>query len=155
MACSERIDAGVFSRSRPTELASAEDLKRRFSFIVLAALACIVLMGYAGETLAHASLAKSDPPSRGALAQAPAELRLWFSEQIEPGYAQLSVQDEHESTLVAGKGTVSKDDSRLVTLKLHPLAPGKYTVRYKVLSVVGHAVNSSYVFSIKPTSGDR
>jgi copper resistance protein C len=110
-------------------------------------------MGYAGETLAHASLVKSDPPSRAALAQSPTEVRLWFSEPIEPAYAEVSVLDARESAVVSGKGAVAKDNSRLVTLKLHPLAPGRYTVKYKVLSVDGHAVDSSYVFVIKPPPG--
>ena len=135
------------------ELAKAAAPKQVLSFVLPATLVCISLMGYAGETLAHAALVKSDPPARGALAHAPSEVRLWFSEPIEPAYAEVSVLDARESAVVAGKGAVPKDNSRLVTLKLHPLAPGRYTVKYKVLSVDGHALNSSYVFDIKPPPG--
>jgi methionine-rich copper-binding protein CopC len=45
--------------------------------------------------------------------------------------------------------TVSKDDAKRLSLSLPPLGPGRYTVRFRVLSVDGHVVESNLTFTIK------
>ena len=120
-----------------------------------AAVAGILLANFAGDTLAHASLVRSEPSRRATLASAPSELRLWFNEPIEPAYADVAVFDQQGTAVVSGKGSVTRDDPKRVTLNLPALAPGKYTVKYKVLSVDGHVVDWSYAFTIAAPSGAR
>ena len=45
--------------------------------------------------------------------------------------------------------TVGPDDPRKLSVTLPALGPGQYAVRYRVLSVDGHVVESSFVFSVK------
>lgn len=44
------------------------------------------------------------------------------------------------------------DDPRSNYLELPELAPGKYTVKFRVLSIDGHVVDSDYLFGIKKKS---
>lgn len=109
----------------------------------------LLLLASPGSARAHASLVKSDPPRRAQIDQAPPELRLWFNEAIEAAFADIVVLDEKGATVAAGKGSVSKDEPKRVNLKLPALGPGKYTVKYKVLSVDGHVVDWSFMFTVK------
>ena len=45
------------------------------------------------SVVAHAMLVKAEPARRAALAKAPAQVRLWFNEEVEKDYAALTVLD--------------------------------------------------------------
>jgi methionine-rich copper-binding protein CopC len=51
---------------------------------------CVV---HVAPALAHSMLVKAEPPRRALLAKAPAQVRLWFNEEIEGDYASLVVLD--------------------------------------------------------------
>jgi methionine-rich copper-binding protein CopC len=44
---------------------------------------------------------------------------------------------------------VGPDDLKRLSVGVSPLAPGTYTVRYRVLSVDGHVVESEFSFTIR------
>ena len=99
--------------------------------------------------LAHAMLVKAEPARRAALAKAPTQVRLWFNEGVEKDYAALTVLDESKRGITEVIPTISADDPKSIVLPLPELAPGKYTVKFRVLSVDGHVVDSSYDFTVK------
>lgn len=100
--------------------------------------------------LAHAMLVKAEPPRRAVLTQPPAQVRLWFNEEIEKDYASLAVQDAAKAAPVTEtKPHVAADDPKSIVLPLPELEAGKYTVKFRVLSVDGHVVDSSYDFTVK------
>jgi methionine-rich copper-binding protein CopC len=103
----------------------------------------------APESLAHATLTRSEPGRRAVLARSPAQIRLWFSERIERGYSSISVLDAAGHTVSSATATVSPDDPMLLVLDLPTLAPGQYTVHYRVNSVDGHIVDARYVFTVE------
>jgi methionine-rich copper-binding protein CopC len=98
--------------------------------------------------LAHAMLTKSEPPRRAQLTQPPAQVRLWFNEEVEKDYASLTVSHA-DKPVTEVKPQVSADDPKSILLPLPELSPGKYTVKFRVLSVDGHVVDSSYDFTVK------
>lgn len=103
----------------------------------------------APDAHAHAQLVKSDPAQRAAVRDAPSQVRLWFNERIEGAYATLSVEDASGKPVTDLKPVVPADDPKSLFLLLPALTPGTYTVNYRVLSVDGHIVESSYDFTIK------
>lgn len=120
----------------------------------------LILIGAVGLVLcvdaaAHALLVKSDPARRATLRHPPREVRLWFSERLEPAYAKLTVLDAADKPVTDADAVVSENDGKLLTLRLPSLAAGTYTVKYKVLSVDGHANASQFSFTIKNDSGAR
>ena len=98
---------------------------------------------------AHSQLARSQPARSAAVARAPERVRLWFSERLEPAFATLSVWSEAGGQVDAGDAAVDAADPTLLSVSTPNLAPGRYTVRYRVLSVDGHIVESSFAFTVK------
>lgn len=117
--------------------------------------AALVSIACAPAALAHAALVKSEPARRAALTRPPAHVRLWFNEKIEPAYATIHIARDGVGPLTHQPARVAKDDPKLLVLELPALGPGSYTVKYRVLSVDGHSVESAYVFSVKKAAGSK
>lgn len=98
---------------------------------------------------AHAFLLTSSPARRAVLSHTPARAALWFNERLESAYSTVSVETEAGARVDRGDVTVGPDDPRKLSVTLPALEPGRYVVRYRVLSVDGHLVESSFVFSVK------
>jgi methionine-rich copper-binding protein CopC len=116
------------------------------SLIVLAGMICLL---QTGEAFAHAQLVKSRPAPRASLKEPPHEVRLWFNEQLEPAFSIATVVNNEGKVISSEAAQVDDDDPKLLVLRLPVLAPGKYEVRYQVLSVDGHTVESSFRFSVR------
>ena len=99
--------------------------------------------------LAHALLVKAEPPRRAVLAKAPAQVQLWFNEEIEDVYSSLVVLDSEKHPVRDVKFQVAPDDRKSIVLLLPELAFWKYSVKFRVLSVDGHVVASSFDFTVK------
>jgi methionine-rich copper-binding protein CopC len=101
------------------------------------------------SALAHSMLVKAEPPRRAVLTKSPTQVRLWFNEKIEGDYASLVVLDVKKQPITDIKPTLSPDDQKSIVLPLPELAPGKYSVKFRVLSVDGHVVESTFDFTVK------
>jgi len=99
--------------------------------------------------LAHAVLVKSIPAQRSSLTESPPRVELWFNERLEPAYSRAAVTDEAGTQIDLRDALVSKEDARRLSLSLPPLRPGRYAVKFRVLSVDGHVVESSLTFTVK------
>ena len=119
---------------------------------VIAALAVTLVALLPAVGHAHARLVKSDPSARATIARAPEAVRLWFNERLEPAYSSASVWSAAGAELGREPAAVDATDPKLLKLRLPPLAPGRYQVRYRVLSVDGHVVEDSFFFTLKANS---
>jgi copper resistance protein C len=104
---------------------------------------------------AHSQLVKAEPPRRAVLTKSPTQVRLWFNENIEGDYASLVVLDDKKQSISDERPTLAPDDPKSIVLSVPELAPGKYSVKFRVLSVDGHVVESSYDFSIKGRAQEK
>jgi copper resistance protein C len=112
-----------------------------------AALLAGALAGPSAE--AHAFLVRSSPPHRAVLGRAPERVDLWFNERLEAAYSTASVWSEAGGQVDARDVTVAPDDPRRLSVSLRTRAAGLYTVKYRVLSVDGHVVDSRITFTVK------
>jgi len=112
---------------------------------VMAMMACVPV----APALAHSMLVKAEPPRRAVLAKTPAQVRLWFNEELEGEYASLIVFDAEKHPVTEIKPQLAPDDPKSIVLPLPELTPGKYSVKFRVLSVDGHVVESSFDFTVK------
>ncbi len=103
----------------------------------------------AASALAHSMLVKAEPARRAVLTKAPNQVRLWFNEKIEGDYASLIVLDDKKQSITDIKPTLASDDPKSIILPLPELLPGKYSIKFRVLSVDGHVVESSFDFTVK------
>ncbi len=100
----------------------------------LIGVALLLMLAVPDSALAHAVLLRSDPPSAQRLAAAPAEVRLLFSEPIDPQFSRVQVLDSSGAQVDRGDSRV---DDTLLTVSLRTGLPdGVYTVMYRSLSTI-------------------
>jgi methionine-rich copper-binding protein CopC len=76
-------------------------------------------------------------------------VELWFNERLEPAYSTVAVLDEAGRQVDARDARVGPEDGKRLAVTLPPLVPGSYVVRFRVLSVDGHLVESTFPFTVK------
>jgi methionine-rich copper-binding protein CopC len=120
----------------------------RRTFLTASAL---VLASMATEVQAHARLEKAAPPAGGAVAAAPQEIRLTFSEAVEPRLSGIVLSDAAGKKIATGQPTADpKDRAELVVPLPQPLTPGVYKVEWHAISADTHKTRGAFSFTIKP-----
>jgi methionine-rich copper-binding protein CopC len=76
-------------------------------------------------------------------------VRLRFSEPLEPAFARVSVWNG-QAQVDLQDARVEPDEPTELTVGLPTLGPGSYTVKFRVLSVDGHVVESDLTFTVRP-----
>jgi hypothetical protein len=94
---------------------------------------------------AHAFLDQATPPVGSTLSASPPEVRLQFSEQLEPRFSRLAVVDAGGRDVTSGQTQIS---GVTMAVRLRPLSSGTYEVRWHALSVDTHATEGSYRFTV-------
>jgi methionine-rich copper-binding protein CopC len=112
-------------------------------------LAAAMGAGLTAPAFPHAALVRSTPSARATLSRVPARVELWFNERLEPAYSSLSVQNASGVPVDQRDVLVGPDDRRRLSVGVPALSPGRYVVRYRVLSVDGHVVESTFAFTVK------
>ena len=98
----------------------------------------------------HAILSQAAPPVGGTVSAAPREIRLTFSEGIEPAFSRIELARADGQPIRTGPATVDPRDNTQLVLALPPLAPGRYRIRWRVVSVDTHPTEGDYTFEIRP-----
>ncbi|MBC6963351.1 MAG: copper resistance protein CopC [Nitrosomonas sp.] len=129
-------------------LVKKNNIKVKLRGVVMAFIS-MVLLSNSNVVLAHAALTKAEPARRAVLVESPKQVRLWFNEEIEADYASLVLLDASGKALTDQKPLVHPDDAKSIYLELPSLVGGQYTIKFRVLSVDGHVVDSEYKFTIK------
>jgi copper transport protein len=96
---------------------------------------------------AHVTLVASRPAAGATLAASPSNLRLEFSEPVEPAVAHVSiVAPDGQSTAL----TVANEphDAHVIMATLSGLGSGTFRVNWHVLSEDGHPVGGSFLFTV-------
>jgi methionine-rich copper-binding protein CopC len=113
------------------------------------ACAFLLLLLLPSPAFAHAYLVKSVPAGRATLYSSPGKIQLWFNERLEAKYSSASVYGPEGERVDANNAQVSADDPKQLSVALKPISAGRYTVKFRVLSVDGHVVEQSYPFTIR------
>jgi methionine-rich copper-binding protein CopC len=98
---------------------------------------------------AHAYLVKSVPAGRATLFASPVKIQLWFNERLESRYSSVSVTDPDGKRVDLDNAQVLAEDPKQLAIGIKTLRAGKYTVKFRVLSVDGHVVEQSFPFTIR------
>jgi methionine-rich copper-binding protein CopC len=97
----------------------------------------------------HAYLVKSSPARRAVLSSAPVRVVLWFNERLEAQFSQASVWNTARQQVDGGDVQIDPNDGKKLSLGIPSLPAGTYTVKYRVLSVDGHIVESEFPFTVR------
>jgi copper transport protein len=124
--------------------------------IISLLLALVLALLLAGTADAHANLLRSDPAPGTALAAAPRELTLEFSETLDPGFSKVRLLGSQTQVINPGPGTVDAAKPTILRLELSDLPKGTYTAIWRVRSQVdGHVTEGNIPFGVgvEPASG--
>jgi len=127
-------------------MSSAINMKRRLSRL-LAFASAMTFVSLAG---AHAFLDHATPAVGSAVRASPAQVKLWFTQKLEPAFSTARVSDRSGKQVDKGDAQVDRADATLLRVSLPQLAPGTYRVRWRVLSVDGHVIKGDFTFDVVP-----
>lgn len=113
-------------------------------------LAALAALSLPGAALAHAFLDRAQPAVGSTVHGSPAEVKLWFTQRLEPAFSRVRVLDADGREVDAKDKRVDAGDATLMRVSLPKLAPGKYRVVWRVLSVDAHATEGDYTFEVAP-----
>ena len=102
-----------------------------------------------GPAFAHAHLDHASPAVGSTVAQAPKEVVLWFTNELEPAFSSIEVRDEKGAVMQAGKASDRGNRTQL-RVPLKSLPPGTYKVMWRVLSVDTHRTQGDFTFRVGP-----
>jgi copper resistance protein C len=114
--------------------------------LALALAACALTAGIA---TGHAVLQRSEPRGESRLKRPPVEVRLYFSERLEPKYSSVRVQNDRDVQVDRRDGRVDRANPVLLRATLPQLPPGTYKVLWRVLSIDGDVTEGEYTFLIE------
>ena len=109
----------------------------------------ITLLFISSAALSHAKSVSSDPAPRSVVNRSPESITILFNQQLEPAYSTIVVTNSSGKLVTEKAAVVDLKNNKRLILVLPNLIPDKYTVSYKVLSLDGHVVKSTYKFRIK------
>jgi copper resistance protein C len=107
-----------------------------------------IVAGHAGLARAHAFLDHAEPRVGSTVAASPPTLTLVFTEPVEPAFSHVTVADDAGRPMAAGE--LSHPDPATLAVSLPTLVPGKYTVKWAVVSVDTHPTSGHFSFTVGP-----
>ena len=124
-------------------IASRVEIKRPLTFLI--AVLSLMLVSTAS---AHARLERAAPAAGSAVRASPPQLKLWFTERLEPAFSKVQVFDRNGKQVDNGNPEVDLADAKLLQVSLPALAPGTYRVKWRVLSVDTHVSKGDFTFNV-------
>jgi len=113
-----------------------------------AAVALTALLLGAGVAWSHAFLERAQPRVGSTVKAAPSQVRVWFTEALEPAFSTLEVVNQSGDRVDRGPARVDAASPAMLQVPLKPLAPGTYRVKWRVLSVDSHVTEGDFTFRV-------
>jgi methionine-rich copper-binding protein CopC len=117
---------------------------RYAAFLAFALIACVA----AGGAAAHAFLDRALPAVGSTVHGPPPEVKLWFSQELEPAFSTVKVLDGNGRRVDLMDKRADPQDTALLMVSLRPLPPGTYRVVWRVLSVDTHVTEGDFTFEV-------
>ena len=106
-------------------------------------MACLAALAHA-----HAFLDHAEPRVGATVHPPPAEVKLWFTQELEPAFSTATVLNAAGERVDKADMRVDPADRSLVRVSLEPLAPGVYKVVWRAVSVDTHVTEGDFVFRV-------
>lgn len=113
-------------------------------------VALLLSLTATGDARAHAFLDHAAPAVGSAIRESPARARLWFTEELEAAFSTVRVVDRDGRQVDKQDKQLDAADHKLLQVSLPPLAPGKYRVVWRALSVDTHVTEGDFTFEVLP-----
>ena len=123
--------------------------RRRARRLGLALVAGGLWLSITPLAAAHAVLQRAEPRVDSTLKRAPEEIRLYFSERLEPAYSSVRVLSVQGMQVDRRDSRVDRANPALLRATLPALPPGAYTVRWRVLSIDADVTEGEFTFTVE------
>ena len=111
----------------------------------------VSLSALASTARAHSSLERAEPKDGAVLQQAPAEIRLWFTDAIKAALSTIEVRDAAGKQVDQRNLRADEKQPALVHLSLvAELKPGVYKVTWSAVAQDLHVGKGSLSFRVQP-----
>ncbi|RMG74068.1 MAG: hypothetical protein D6710_02150 [Nitrospirae bacterium] len=108
----------------------------------------ILFFGLIPSVSAHVYMLQCSPEPGSTVEKSPDRISITFVGSVEPAFSKIEVFNE-KGEKVSGK-TLFKEDDTIMEVELKKnLPPGKYTVKWKCMSLDGHMQKKEFIFFIK------
>jgi len=97
----------------------------------------------------HAMLQRAEPGPDSTLKRAPDEVKLSFTERLEPAYSSVRILDDRGQQVDRRDSRVDRANRAILRATLPPLPPGRYKVLWRVLSIDGDVTDGGFTFRIE------
>jgi methionine-rich copper-binding protein CopC len=112
-------------------------------------LVAILFLALQTHAWAHASLDHADPKVGGTVTNSPAEIKIWFTQNLEPAFSTLEVRDAQGKEVDKKDAHLDDKDKSLFLVSLPQLSAGTYTVIWHAVSVDTHRTQGTFHFTVK------
>jgi copper resistance protein C len=113
----------------------------------IVSLFLIILAGTA-QVEAHAFLRDAEPGVGSTVQASPKEVRIRFTEDIEPAFSSIQVFDASGKEVDKHDVHLDRSDRAMLHVSLPRLGAGIYKVVWRVVSVDTHVTNGNFTFRI-------
>ena len=113
------------------------------------ALALVTCALTASVAAGHAVLQRAEPRLQSKLTRSPDEVKLYFSERLEPRYSSLRVLNDQGVQVDRRDSRVDRANPALLRATLPPLPAGTYKVVWRVLSIDADVTVGAFTFRIE------
>ena len=104
-----------------------------------------------GSASAHPHLQSANPAPDSVVTTAPQEVRIAFSEAVEPSMSAVEIVGAQGPVAATGKAYADQTAPATLIVKLsQPLPPGAYEARWRCVGKDSHAMRGSYHFEVRP-----
>src|SRR6266567_3846523 len=105
----------------------------------------LIVMAGSTRLEAHAFLERAEPAVGSTLQTSPKEIRIRFTENIEPAVSSIQVFDGSSGKEVDKRDLhLDRSDQALLHVSLRQLGAGTYKVVWRVVSVDTHVTNGNF-----------
>jgi len=103
------------------------------------------------RTDAHAFMVRAEPRVGSSVEKAPTEVRIWFSETVQPSMSRIQVFDVRGNQVDKKDTHFDRGNRAVLDVSLvADLAPGTYKVLWRVTSTDTHITSGDFHFQIVP-----
>lgn len=112
----------------------------------------VLLLTFTFQSIAraHAFLDRADPRVGSTTSKAPSEVRIWFTQRLEPAFSNIQVFDAEGKEVDKRDTHLDPNEKSLLIVSLPELAVGAYKVSWHVVSVDTHRTQGDFKFTVKP-----
>lgn len=96
----------------------------------------------------HFALERSEPAA-GAQVEAPAEVRLWFTEKPQDGTVSIRLPGSEDAGVHVMEAVQDPEDATVFSIQIHgTLPPATYAVAWRGMGQDGHVVRETFEFTV-------